>query len=75
MDSVIRNCVVFLVDERGAKNIGNLFQRLLIKRKHGPAIILAHGDDWLRRLRLVVYCEPSGADLVNSAQKIKCQKH
>ena len=33
------------------------------------------GDDWLRRRRLVPDCEPRGADLVNSAQTIKCQPH
>src|SRR5258708_14093799 len=33
------------------------------------------GDDRLRRERLVPECEPSGADLVNSAQKLKCQQH
>jgi len=30
------------------------------------------GDDRLRRERLVPECEPSGAELVKSAQKIKC---
>jgi hypothetical protein len=33
------------------------------------------GDDRLRRERLVPECEPRGAELVNSAQKIKCQSH
>jgi hypothetical protein len=33
------------------------------------------GDDRLRRERLVPECEPSGAELVNSAQKLKCQSH
>ena len=42
----------------------------------GYAIILfASGDDRLRRERLVPECEPRGAELVNSAQKIKCQSH
>lgn len=31
-------------------------------------IINATGDDWLRRKRLGPDCEPSGADLANSAQ-------
>ena len=35
----------------------------------------ASGDDRLRRERLVPECEPRGAELVNSAQKIKCQSH
>src|SRR5688500_14202025 len=40
------------------------------------AIILpALGDDRLRREKLVPECEPRGAELVNSAQKIKCQSH
>ena len=38
-------------------------------------IIHAFGDDRLRRKRLVPECEPSGADLVNSAQNLKCQSH
>jgi len=33
------------------------------------------GDDRFRRERLVPKCEPSGAELVNSAQTIKCQQH
>ena len=33
------------------------------------------GDDRLRRERLVPECEPSGAELVKSAQKFKCQPH
>jgi hypothetical protein len=33
------------------------------------------GDDWLRQERLAPECEPRGADLDNSAQKIKCQPH
>src|SRR5512145_2407874 len=38
-------------------------------------IVFQSGDDRLRRERLVPECEPRGADLVNSAQKIKCQSH
>ena len=34
-----------------------------------------NGDDRLRRERLFPECEPRGAELVNSAQKIKCQPH
>jgi hypothetical protein len=33
------------------------------------------GDDRLRRERLVPECEPRGAELEKSAQKIKCQSH
>ena len=40
-----------------------------------PGRALSSGDDRLRRERLVPECEPSGADLVNSAQNIKCQQH
>jgi len=36
---------------------------------------LEPGDDRLRRERLVPECEPRGAELVNSAQTIKCQSH
>jgi len=33
------------------------------------------GDARLRRRRLVPECEPSGADLVKPAHKLKCQPH
>jgi len=42
---------------------------------YAPGKVPELGDDRLRRERLVPECEPSGAELVNSAQKIKCQSH
>ena len=39
-----------------------------------PAIISVYGDDWLRRLRLSLNCEPRGADLVNSAQTLSANR-
>lgn len=51
------------------RDCGSLVNLTLTKCLHADAIISLHGDDWLRRMRLVVHCEPRGADLVNSAQQ------
>jgi len=51
--------------------IGSLL--IIETTKMGKASL--HGDDRLRRERLFPECEPSGAELVNSAQNIKCQPH
>ena len=47
--------------------------RIITKALLLGIIQLYFGDDRLRREKLAPDCEPRGADLVNSAQKIKCQ--
>ena len=45
------------------------------QRSYGESPRRYYGDARLRRERLAPECEPRGAELEKSAQKIKCQPH